>query len=169
MPYRLAIHPPVLFVSWRGFTVDDLRAIAEQIVELRDTTGRKIAYFSRIPPGRHVFTEGEQEVLLGFLRTILPHCDSIHHVLEGDGFVKSNRLAIVTTLSTRTARPRAFHTHQTLEEGIRSIRTMYGVDLSRPAQSGSEAPPRRASGAFREAARIVERARTTPAKKGQAR
>jgi hypothetical protein len=168
MPYRLAIHPPVLFVSWRGFTVDDLRAIAEQIAELRMTARRPVAYFSRIPPGRHVFSEAEQEVLLGFLRAILPHCDSIHHVIEGDGFVKSNRLAIVTTLSTRTARPRAFHTHQTLEEGIRSIRAMYGVDLSKPAQSNSEAPPARASGAFREAARIVERTRT-PAKKGHAR
>jgi hypothetical protein len=168
MSYRLAIHPPVLFVSWRGFTADDLRAIAEEIAEMRRTTARPVAYFSRIPPGRHVFTEPEQDVLLRFLQAILPHCDSIHHVIEGDGFVKSNRLAIVTTLSARTARPRAFYTHQTLEEGIRSIRVMYGVDLSGPAQSGSVPPPRRASGAFREAARIVERGRP-PAKKGQSR
>jgi hypothetical protein len=165
MPYRLVISPPVLFVSWRGFTAADLRAIVERISEMKRSTGRLVAYISRIPPGRHVFTEPEQEALLRFLQTILPDCDSIHHVIEGDGFVKSNRLAIVTTLSTRTQRPRSFYTHQTLEEGIRAIRTMYGVDLTVSAQTNSEAPPRRASGAFREAARIVERGRA-PAKKG---
>ena len=164
MPYRLALNPPVLFVSWHGFSPDELRAVNDRIAEMRRMTGRPVAYFSRVPAAPHIFTDEEQRVLLGFLRAILPYCTTVHHVIEGDGFVKSSRLAIVTKLATKTPRPRAFYTHQTLEEGLRSIKTLYGVDLSGPASSTSVVPPPRASGAFREAARIVERGRVPPRK-----
>ena len=102
-----------------------------------------------------MFTDDEQSVLLAFLQGILPHCATVHHIIDGNGFAKSTRLAIVTKLSVSTSRPRAFYTHQTIEEGIRSIKALYGVDLSGPAHSSSEAPPERASSAFREAARIA--------------
>jgi hypothetical protein len=164
MPYSLTIKPPVLFASWRGYTPSELREVADRLAEVRRSSGRPVAYIAQLPASGHVFTESDQGVLLGFLQTILPSCATIHHIIEGDGFLKSGRLAIVATLAQSTPRPRDFYTHATLEEGARSIKSLYGVNLEATGSTAPEPPPERASGAFREAARIVEGRRTPPRK-----
>jgi hypothetical protein len=162
MPYRLTVKPPVLYASWNGFSSGDLREIAERLAEMRRAAAHPVAYLARIPDGPHVFTEGEQAVLLAFLQTILPSCATLHHVIEGDGFVKSARIAIVTTLARSTARTRDFYTHSTLGEGFASVRGLYGVDFAEMLPGSVHPPPERASGAFREAARIAEGRRAPP-------
>ena len=174
MPFRVTILPPVLFVAWRGFTANDLREVAERVAEMRRTTGKPVAYFARIPADHHVFTEDDQKVLLAFLGAILPSCASVHHAIEGDGFLKSARLAFVTSLAAATGRRRDFHVHSSLEEGFRSIKALYGVDLRsaappKQARFASSArkdstPPERASAVFRGAARIVDGGRMPPRK-----
>ena len=164
MPYRVSIQPPVLYASWRGFTLEELREVIGRIAEMRRTTGRPVAYMSRIPPGEHVFSEAEQQGMLEFLQAALPHCSTIHLVVEGDGFLKSARLAIATQLVRATPRPRDIHTHSTIEEGLRAVKSLYGVEVSEPFPSRPPQAPERASGAFRQAARIAESGRTPPRK-----
>ena len=173
MPYSVTIKPPVVFVAWRGFSAGDLREIADRLAEMRRTTGRPAVYLSLIPADPHSFTDEDQKVLVGFLNGILPSCATVHHVIEGDGFVKSARLAFVTNLAAATPRRRDFHVHATLEEGFRSIKALYGVDLrtSETAKLERFAPsttkevsPERASAVFRGAARIVDAGRGPPRK-----
>ena len=134
MPYRLTIKPPVLFVSWNGFTASELRDVTDRLAEMRRASGRPVAYLSRIPAGNYVFTESDQAVLLRFLQTILASCATIHHVIEGDGFVKSARLAIVTNLALATTRPRDLHTHASLADAVRVVKELYAVRLRRREQ-----------------------------------
>lgn len=155
MPYRLTIKPPVLFASWNGFTPSELREVTERLAEMQRSSGRPVAYLSRIPAGNYVFTDNDQTVLLRFLQTILASCATIHHVVNGDGFVKSARLAIVTNLARATTRPRDLHTHASLADAIRVIKDLYAVNFG-DGSNGSGGPRERASGAFRAAARIVE-------------
>ena len=102
--------------------------------------------------------------MLDFLHAALPHCATIHLVLEGDGFLKSARLAIATKLALATSRPRDIQTHSTIEEGFRHIRSLYGVALNEPAPGPALEAPERASGAFRLAARLIEGGRVPPRK-----
>ena len=162
MPFSLTLRPPIVFASWSGgFTVTDLRDVTDHIAEMRRKSKQGVVYLSRIPAGAHVFTDDEQKVLHGFLVAILPNCASIHHVVEGDGFVRSARLGIVSHMASQTPRARDFYVHATLDDARKSIKSLAGVDLgpevARVAEaSNASPPPERASGAFREAARIVE-------------
>jgi hypothetical protein len=169
MPFKHTIRGPVLYVSWRGFTPDDLRAVVELAATLRRDTGAGVAYLSRVPADTRAFTSDERAALLEFLLAILPSCASIHHVIEGEGFVKSARRSIVTNMALATPRPRAFHTYAALEEALTAVGDAYGVDLSGVgASSRNRVPPpsatrvksvppagRRASSAFRAAVRIA--------------
>jgi hypothetical protein len=136
MPYSVTIKSPVMFVAWRGFSGGDLREITEKVGELRRVGAHPVAYLARIPAEHHVFSDEDKKVLLAFLNGILPFCVSIHHVIEGDGFLKSARLAFVTNLAHGTPRPRDFYVHATLEEGLRAMKALYGVDLRASASGG---------------------------------
>jgi hypothetical protein len=168
MPYAVTTLGSVLYVSWRGFTVGELHEVAEQIADLRRVTSRWVVYLSRIPADNHVFTPAEHAALLEFLLTILPNCASIHHVIEGMGFVKSARRATVTNMALSTPRPNAFHTHATISEAIRAIEEAYAVapseleDARRANRKRStplegRARAAGAEGAFCAAARIAQR------------
>jgi hypothetical protein len=164
MSYRLTKKPPVLYVSWRGFTSSELREVSEELAEMHRASGKPVAYLARIPAGAHAFTDGDQAVLLRFLQAILPFCATIHHIVDGDGFIKSARLAIVTKLGLATARPRDLHAHASVEDAAAIVKELYGVDFSE-ADRGSDKPEReRASEAFRAAARMVDGRRPRPRK-----
>jgi hypothetical protein len=157
MPFQLAVRENVVYASWRGFTADELREVGLRISDLRHAIGRQVVYLARIPAGGGGFTPEEHSTLLEFLLSILPCCATIHHVLEGDGFVKSARRATLTNLANATPRPRDFHAHEILDGAFTTIRTMYGVDLRDFGASPSSPPDdERASSAFRAAARIIE-------------
>jgi hypothetical protein len=163
MPYRMTIKPPVLYASWRGFTLAELREVVDRLGEMRRSTGHPVAYLARIPAGEQAFTDLEQRAFHDFFVAALPHCATIHIVIEGDGFLKSGRLAIATKLVLATTRPRDIHTHPTIEEGLRQIKSLYGVELSDPFDSAPPPEtPERASGAFRYAARLAESGRNPP-------
>ena len=169
MPFKLSIRGPVLYVSWRGFTPGDLAAVVDHVTKLRSATGAGVVYLSRVPADSRPFTAEERGVLLEFLLAILPGCASIHHVIEGEGFVKSARRSIVTNMALATPRPRDFHTYASIDEALVAVGDAYGVDLlSLRAASGARVPPasatrvksvppmaRRASSAFRAAVRIA--------------
>ena len=171
MPFASSTRECVLYVSWRGFAAADLPRVIEQIATLRRATGGPVVYLSRIPSDNRVFTEEERDGLLVFLRMILPSCSTIHHVVEGDGFVRSARTSIVTSMAFSTSRPRDFYTHATLSEAAAWISDEHHVDLgdlvkapsakrssSSPAKRSSSKPPR-ASSAFRAAVRLATRTR----------
>jgi hypothetical protein len=157
MPFKLAVKENVVYASWRGFTADELREVGLRISDLRRALGQPVVYVARIPAGGGGFTHEEHTTLLEFLLSILPYCATVHHVLEGDGFVKSARRATLTNLANATPRSRDFHAHELLDGAFSTIRTMYGVDL-RDVVSSPSSPPddERASSAFRAAARIIE-------------
>jgi hypothetical protein len=156
MPFRIAIVENVVYTSWSGFTTGELGELAARIADLRRTTGRAVVYVARIPGGGPAFTADEQGVLLAYLNEILPFCATLHHVIEGDGFVKSARLATVNNFARATSRARDFVVHETLDGAFAAIRSAYGVDLR--DKRTNPPPPRteRASSAFRAAARIIE-------------
>jgi hypothetical protein len=157
MNVKLAIRENVVYASWRGVTQEDLREVALRISELRRAIGRPVVYVARIPGGGGAFTEDENAMLLDFLLSILPCCSTLHHVLEGDGFVKSARRATLTNLAAATPRARDFHAHESLDGAFGTIRAMYSVDLRALAATPSSPPEdERASSAFRAAARIIE-------------
>lgn len=169
MPFTASTRECVLYVSWRGFAAADLPRVVEQLAALRRATGGPVVYLSRIPADNRVFTDEEREGLLVFLRMILPSCSTIHHVVEGDGFVRSARTSIVTNMALSTSRPRDFYTHATLAEASAWISDEHHVDLgdlvkapkakrasASPAKRSSSNPPR-ASSAFRAAARLATR------------
>jgi hypothetical protein len=157
MSFRIILVENVVYTSWRGFTAEELRDVASRITDLRRTLGRPVVYLARIPAGGGTFTAEDNVVLQHYLVGILPYCATIHHVIEGDGFVKSARMATVNNFARATTRTRDFIVHETLEGAFASIRSMYGVELR--DKTTSPPPPRgeqRASSAFRAAARIIE-------------
>ena len=158
MPFTMTVRVPVVFVSWRGFSADDLRAVCEQIANVRHGLRKPAVYVSRIPASSYVFSDAEQRILHTFLLKILPDCASIHHVVEGDGFIRSARMATVNNLARGTPRPRAFHTHASVEEAARIVKGLCGVDLDDLRPPPSQAAPReeRAEKAFRDAGKIAE-------------
>src|SRR5580700_9318926 len=104
MPFKIAIVDNVVYTTWRGFTPEDLNDLADRIADLRRALGCKVVYLARIPAGGRSFTAEDDVVLQKYLNRILPLCATIHHVIEGDGFVKSARLATVNTLARSTNR-----------------------------------------------------------------
>jgi hypothetical protein len=161
MPFAMKIRVPVLYVSWRGFTKDDLDSVATRIADLRRETSIGVVYVSRLPGHGSVFTDDDHAVLLRFLLDILPSCASIHHVIEGDGFLKSARRATVTNMALATPRPRDFYTYATLDEANVAVLHATGIDVVELARSGTPTPPaERASSAFRAAARIAVESRS---------
>jgi hypothetical protein len=155
MPYRVTIQPPVLFASWHGFAAPELREVADRIGAMRRSTGEPVVYLSRVPASMHVYTDDEQGAMQTFLQNILRDCATIHLVLEGDGFAKSAQLAIASKHASATMRARDIHVYGTIEEGLLSVRRLYGVELADLAPP-TDFPPERASGAFRHAAEIVD-------------
>jgi hypothetical protein len=155
MSYRITVVENVVYSTWKGFTAEELQEMAVRVAEVRRALGRPVVYVARIPAGGRSFTPEEHVILQDYLRTILPHCASIHHVVEGDGFVKSARLAGVNNFARGTTRARDFVIHETLEEAFAVIRSSYGVDL-RERVTGRPPEGERASSAFRAAARIIE-------------
>jgi hypothetical protein len=178
MPFTSSVHSSVLYVSWSGLGAEDLPRVVDLISELRFSTRAPVVYLCRIPADRRVFTEAERAALLGFLQTILPSCSSIHHVIEGDGFIRSARTSIVTSLAFATSRPRDFYTHATLAEAVAWLAEAHDIDLGEllkprskatasspsPARRRSSKPPR-ASSAFRAAVRIATRPESPPKKR----
>src|SRR5580692_2517310 len=112
MPYDCVVREPVLYASWKGFTQADLREVTRRLEALRARTGQPAVYFARIPGSGPIFSSEEAAQLLEFLLGILPSCVAIHHVIEGDGFIKSARLATVTTMALSTPRQRDFYVHE---------------------------------------------------------
>ena len=183
MRCEITVRGPVVFADWRGFSLADLRAVIERIVGLRNALGTQVVYLSRIPSNARIFTKEENAALLEFLNTILPYCAAIHHVIEGDGFVKSARQAVVMNMAAATSRPRIFFTHPSLGAAAAIIKDTYKVDLGvdRPRER-DEVPPsssleesairtrpqpeelRQASVAFRLAAHIAIDKRRPPRK-----
>jgi hypothetical protein len=155
MPFRIAIVENVVYTSWSGFTTGELGDVAARIADLKRTTGRPVVYVARIPGGGPAFTADEQAVLLEYLNEILPFCAALHHVIEGDGFVKSARLAAVNNFARATSRARDFVVHETLDGAFAAIRAAHGVDL-RDKRTNPPPGTERASSAFRAAARIAE-------------
>ena len=114
MPYTSIVRAPVLYATWRGFVPDDLRDVTR--LRSRSRCARSSARppcISRVSPGSGgVFTPDDTAALLDFLRGIVPLCTAIHHVIEGDGFIKSARMASLRTMARQTRRPRAFVVHE---------------------------------------------------------
>ena len=161
MPFHVALRENVVYVSWRGFTRDDLREVSLHITERRRALGRDVVYVSRIPAGGGAVSDDDNAALLEFVLGILPSCAAVHHIIEGDGFVRSARLATLTHLANATPRARDFHAHESLDAAAAAIRAQHGVDL-RDIGTASSVPPavERASSAFRAAARIIEAGRS---------
>jgi hypothetical protein len=165
MPYALTIRGPVLYVSWKGLRPGDLDTIRGEITKLRQRRSVPVAYLSRIPGSGGVFGADERRVLGEFLASLVEDCASIHHIIEGEGFLAGARRAIVTGMALATSRPRIFHTHATVAEAAALVRTLYDVDLtdladelSFPASTvrvKSVPPASGATSAFREAMRIA--------------
>ena len=158
MPYDCVVREPVFYASWRGFSLSDLREVTRRVESLRARVGAPAVYFARIPFDGHIFSGEESSAMLAFLNAILPSCAAVHHVIEGDGFIKSARLATVTSMATQTPRPRDFYVYEDLDRAVDAIRAMHGVDMSDAVRRAPRSDDTsRASSVFRAAARIVEK------------
>lgn len=117
--YATGVLGRLFVVRWRVFRLVDLADVRAQIAKVRRIGGRKLVYLSLIPASPRTFSQREEQALAGFLRDLLVHdCESIHHVIEGEGFVSSARRSIVTNMAISTSTPGAFQTYGTLEEAV---------------------------------------------------
>jgi hypothetical protein len=131
----------IFAVRWIVFSLPALSAVRQEIAEVRRTLVRRLVYLSLIPSSPRSFTEAEREFLGSYVRDLLVRdCQSIHHVIEGEGFVASTRRSIVTNLAVASSRPDVFHTHASLEAALESIAEEVGdssaVLLSEARQRG---------------------------------
>ena len=159
MPFKLATRDHVIYLAWHGFVPDELRDAALRVTEHKRACGRNVVYVAGTPGGGGLLSDEQSASLLEFLLAILPACAALHHIIAGDGFIKSARRAMLTNLANATPRARDFHAHETLDAAAVAVRTLYGVDLRElVGDSPPLAPmePERASGAFRAASRIFE-------------
>ena len=108
-------------VRWVGFRVSYLDAVRDEILEMHARLRRPLLYLSLIPTSNRAFTEQERLVLAGYIKELAVACESIHHVIDGAGFVASARRSIVTQLALHSSRPDIFFTHATLEEAASVI------------------------------------------------
>ena len=136
MAYVSARIGRIIAIRWRSFEVGDLERARTEIAKLRWASAEPLIYLSLIPADTRTFTKDERERLLAFVTDLFSDCESVHHVIDGDGFVSSARRSIVTNLALATARPSAFHTYATLEEAMTSISRFVSIpaaDLLREA------------------------------------
>jgi hypothetical protein len=109
----------LFIVRWSVFRLIDLTDVRAQIAKVRRMGGRRLVYLSLIPASPRTFSRPEEEALAGFLRDLLLNdCESIHHVIDGQGFVTSARRSIVTNMALSTTNPGAFQTYGTLEDAV---------------------------------------------------
>lgn len=121
VPYVAGSIDRIFMVRWRSFEVPDLARVRAEIGAARKLAQQPIVYLSLIRASTRVFTEEERHALLGFLTDLLADCASIHHVIDGEGFVSSARRSIVTNLARSTPRASDFYTYATLEAAMVSI------------------------------------------------
>lgn len=129
MPFSLRVRAPLLYATWRGFTTAELDDIVARTSALRRESGAPVVYVARLPAGGRVFDETEHEALTQFLATMVLRCSAIHHIIEGDGFVKSARWASVTNMANASGKPSVFYKHATIAEATSVIRATCGADF----------------------------------------
>lgn len=148
MGYLAATIGRVFIVRWRGFELGDLAHVRREIAEARTVVGKPLVYLSLIPGDSRTFSAEERGTLLAFVTDIFPDCESVHHVIDGEGFMSSARRSIVTNLAIRTPHPGAFSTYATLEEAIDAIAPIVGIpqdELTRQALARNVAFRRRSA------------------------
>jgi hypothetical protein len=114
--YVTACFDRLFAVRWIGFKVPYLDDVREQISEMYARVRRPLLYLSLIPGANRAFSEQERLLLGNYVKSLLSECESIHHVIAGEGFVASARRSIVTQLALSSSRPDVFFTHATVEE-----------------------------------------------------
>ena len=104
--------------------MDDLLAVRRRIAEMRRILRRPIIYLSLIPDSTYMFSADERDMLTQYLRDLVQAgCGSIHHVIDGEGFLASSRRSIVTQMSMTVGAATAvrFKTHATLEDALTEV------------------------------------------------
>ena len=108
-------------VRWSRFRLADLVAVRAEVASARIRARQELVYLSVVPASNRAFSQQEHAALGAYVKDLLTDCVSIHHVVDGEGFVASARRSIVTQLALASARPDAFFTHATLEEAAAVI------------------------------------------------
>jgi hypothetical protein len=112
----------IYVVRWRHYRLADVPIVRSEIAELRRLVGGRLVYLSLIPDGAHTFSAHEIDALSGFVRELLERdCESIHHVVAGEGFVASARRSLITKIALESARPKLFHVYESLGEALGAI------------------------------------------------
>jgi hypothetical protein len=117
--YTTGVIGHVFVVRWRSFRLADVTAVRGEIAAARRTAGHRLVYLSLVPSSNRAFSAIEIVGLTDFVRDLLVRdCESIHHVIDGDGFIASARRSIVTSMALAATNPRAFRVHASLEEAL---------------------------------------------------
>jgi hypothetical protein len=121
-PYVSGSIGRIFIVRWRHYRLADVAIVKSEIAELRRLVGGRLVYLSLIPDGAHTFSAYEIDALSTFVRELLERdCESIHHVVAGEGFVASARRSLITKIALESARPKLFHVYESLDEALGAI------------------------------------------------
>jgi hypothetical protein len=145
--YTTAVMGRLFAVRWRSFRLGDVASVRQEIASARRRVGHPLVYLSLIPASNRAFSAIEIVGLTDFVREILTQdCESIHHVIDGDGFIASARRSIITSIALASSHPKVFQVHASLEAAIGVIAITLGESaeelLTKARARDLEFPPK---------------------------
>jgi hypothetical protein len=109
---------PVFFVRWSSPKATDIPAIIKALAQAHEALARPVVYVAIAPENSEPPDDRVRKAFTSRMDEVLGHCESMHFVMEGQGFKNSIlRNALATVLMVRGQRNKVF-VHRTLDEAL---------------------------------------------------
>jgi hypothetical protein len=110
--------PPVFFVRWETPQITDIIRIKTELAKAYDANHGPVIYVTIAPEDSAPPDEAMRKGFVDSMEEVLKYCDTMHFVMEGQGFKHSIlRSALATVLLVRAQRTRTF-VHRSLDEAL---------------------------------------------------
>jgi hypothetical protein len=109
---------PVFFVRWDTPTKHDLPRIQVQLEEAYKENEGPVVYVAIVPDGSSPPDDDLRAEFIGRMAEVLDRCDTMHFVIEGEGFKHAVvRTSLATILLVRGQRTKVF-VHRSLDDAL---------------------------------------------------
>ena len=136
MPFAADVIGAAVLVYWSASpTPEDARALGALVAEAHREIGQPVVFIAVIPPGASRPTAEARAAMGRSIKDIANRCESLHLVLEGEGFALATLRSIRSALSLASGTQRLVRIHHSVaeaaaaaqgrvEEAVKIIRAM---------------------------------------------
>ena len=137
-------------VRWGMPEAADCEEIKHKVPAIRERAGRQLVYIAVMPESLPKLEEPERELLMDLTEAVLPACEKLMIVMEGEGFRAAIIRSAVTALMLLTRRTNALRVVDTLETALEQTEPWLPKDrraLARVVQAVGNPVPESLGGA----------------------